>query len=98
MYGSDWEMSLVEPNVKAYMRDFEKLYEALVKDFEPQGPQWRTLADDFFGRNAVQYLGLKQGEQTRRRLDAFYKDRIAMPGWAKKVDAMKRTFSGLTSR
>jgi hypothetical protein len=88
MYGSDWEMCLVEPNVRAYLSDFERLYEVLGKDFEPQGPQWRTLADDFFGRNAVEYLGLKRDQQTRRRLDAFYKDRVAAPGWMKKVDAL----------
>jgi hypothetical protein len=88
MYGSDWEMSLVERNVESYLSGFEQLYDGLRTDLEQHGDQWRTLADDFFGRNATDFLGLRKGEATRMRLEEFYRGRVATPAWMKKVDAL----------
>jgi hypothetical protein len=88
MYGSDWEMSLVERNVEGYLSGFEQLYDGLRTDLESRGTQWRTLVDDFFGRNAADFLGLRKGEATRTRLEKFYRERIATPAWMKKVDAL----------
>jgi hypothetical protein len=89
MYGSDWQMSLVERGVDNYLADFERVYLELQRALEQQGEQFRTLSDDFFGRNAVDYLGLRKGEPARKRLDAFYNGRLnGQPGWMKKIDVM----------
>lgn len=87
MYGTDWEMSLPQKNITNYLRGFERLYAVLGKELMSGGPQWRTLTDDFFALNAVEFLGLRKGEATRARLDAFYEGRL-VPGWIGKVDRL----------
>ena len=91
MYGSDWEMSLPEANVKSYLAGFEALYKTLQHDL---GPGWSTLSDDFLGRNAVEFLGLRSGEATRKRLDQWYAKNLAEPAWMRKVDAIPDRASG----
>jgi hypothetical protein len=40
------------------------------------------------GLNAVAYLGLKPGEATRGRLEAFYKrNKMQLPNWYRKLPA-----------
>jgi hypothetical protein len=82
MYGSDWEMLLIEGSDSAnYLRNFEWIVSNL-------GDQ-SDFAARFFGANAADYLLLRSGGATRRRLDAFYAQRrVRTPQWAQKVDAL----------
>ena len=90
MYGSDWEMLLIEPgDTSAYLRNFEKIFEKLDKATDLGATV--KLSDAFFGLNAADYLGLKSGRQTRTRLDTFYvRNGVAKPLWATKVDCLGR--------
>lgn len=93
MYGSDWEMLLVEPgDTSAYLRNFVKIFEGLDKDgfLGANG----KISNAFFGRNAASYLRLKNGTPGKRnwgreRLDSFYaRHGIPKPLWAIKVDCL----------
>lgn len=88
MYGSDWEMSLPELGVDRYLTAFETVFAKLQADLAKLDPAWNSLEDDFFGRNAAVYLGLRKGGATRARLDKFYGRRVSPPDWARKVDAL----------
>jgi hypothetical protein len=45
------------------------------------------LTDAFFGWNAVEWLGLRKGHQTRKRLEDFYsRHGFAVSPWSQKVD------------
>jgi hypothetical protein len=82
MYGSDWEMLLIEGGASAnYLSNFEWI----VSNLGDQG----DFAARFFGANATDYLLLRSGGATRKRLDAFYAQRgVRKPQWAQKVDAL----------
>lgn len=89
MYGTDWEMTLVEGSVEGYFVQFVNLFE----DFESR-PALRAaglsdLGKKFFGENAVDWIGLRKGDAARERLDAFYESNgVPQPDWAKKVDEL----------
>lgn len=69
MYGSDWHML-----ARVYGNQF---YLQRMRESIPQ-----QIADGFFGRNAINYLGLAPGRENRRRLDDFYRKRnMAPPVW-----------------
>ncbi len=90
MYGSDWEMLLIEPgNTAAYLRNFERLF----AEYDNSGSLGTTgrISDAFFGRNAARYLGLLDANSLgRKRLDDFYTfNGIQKPLWAKKVDCLR---------
>lgn len=88
MYGSDWEMMLIEgPNVDQYLARFESIFAEL--DGDPTLGAAGRLSDQFFGRNAVTLFGLRQNEQTRTRLERFYARRgVPVPVWMRKVDGV----------
>lgn len=71
------------------LKDFIDLFSELRDrpDFRAAG--LTDLASRFFGGNAVNWLGLRKGEPTRVRLDAFYR-RHGVPDsdWMTKVDKM----------
>ena len=86
MYGTDWEMVVIEGSLTTgYLDDFMAVFDQLAADssLNPRG----DLVNRFFGRNAVEYLGLRKGNATRQRLDAFHRGR-PQPGWMAKVDAL----------
>ncbi len=86
MYGTDWEMVVIEDKLTTgYLDDFMAVFEQLAADssLNPRG----DLVNRFFGRNAVGYLGLRSGQRTRQRLDAFHRGR-PQPAWMAKVDAL----------
>jgi hypothetical protein len=90
MYGSDWEMLLIEPGeTAAYLRNFERLF----AKFDKEGSFGATgkISDAFFGVNAARYLGLLDADSPcRKRLDAFYDwHGIKKPLWAIKVDCLR---------
>ena len=88
MYGTDWEMTLTEGSVTSYLEDFVTLFEGMEARPAMQARGLTGLSSKFFGGNAVAWAGLRRGEATRRRLDAFYAvNRVAKPDWAAKVDA-----------
>jgi hypothetical protein len=82
MYGSDWSLLMKEIEMRAYFEDFVRMYSAL----DPTG----KVSAKFFGENAVEYLGLRDG-RTRQRLLDFYKDngvhfdRDGQPAWMRKI-------------
>jgi predicted TIM-barrel fold metal-dependent hydrolase len=82
MYGTDWEMVIMEGGTTAYLELFEEVMADLSQD-STISPH-RDLADRFFGLNAASYLGLRPGDANRARLDAFFGS--AKPAWMKKVD------------
>lgn len=72
MYGTDWFMTPQGGDV----------YLANMKEALPP-PAHR----DFYGGNAARFLGLAKGQDTRRRLEAFYRKwGIEAPSWARKID------------
>ncbi len=70
MYGSDWMLLDREPRNEGY-------YEAMRTKFS--GVLGASAIDDFLGQNAVRFLGLHQGQQTRARLEKFYTDNQQAP-------------------
>lgn len=86
MYGTDWEMIIIEGRrIAAYLKDFEKIFAEFDKD--PSLGSLGRLSNRFFGINAANYLGLHQGSSNRGRVDAFY-SRMGVVGiqWLAKVD------------
>jgi len=71
MYGTDWNLLMNQGDIGSYVTDFVAVFEQLDKD--PQIPKisGRSVSEQFFGYNAVDWLGLRSG-QTRDRLTAFY--------------------------
>jgi hypothetical protein len=89
MYGSDWEMSIIERNVQTYLSGFEAMYTTIEANLRARSLAFTGLADKFFGRNAATYLGLARGERTRERLAGFYRDNgVSEPYWMTKVDKL----------
>lgn len=87
MYGTDWTMILTQKNVERYLSDFMDVMRR-IEEAEP-GLRVRqtTLSNAFFGRNAVEFLGLRSGRGNRRRIEAFYaRHKMEEPDWMKKVD------------
>jgi hypothetical protein len=86
MYGSDWEMLIIEGTAsKNYLNIFERIFKNLDQAHIP-GARGK-LSTQFFGFNAANYLSLQANSVPRRRLDAFYSTRgIPTPHWVTKVD------------
>jgi predicted TIM-barrel fold metal-dependent hydrolase len=64
MYASDWLLLSLESGSASYRRAFEDVMERLESEFP-------GLAERFFVRNALDYLGLGPNGATRRRLVRF---------------------------
>ena len=74
LYGSDWEMLGIEAHSDQYFERFAKLL-ANPKLFEPDIPPHVLSA------NAEDFLGLHSGQNTRSRLEDFYKRRGVTAEW-----------------
>jgi hypothetical protein len=84
MYGTDWEMIVVEgPESEQYLQRFEVIYGEL--DHDSSLGAYGKLSDRFFGENASIFLGLREGQPNRTRLDAYY-GIGTKPAWMSKVD------------
>lgn len=89
MYGTDWEMTLAEGSVAAYLEDFVTLFGAMEARPALRAQGLAGLASKFFDGDAAAWAGLRRGEAARGRLDRFYAlHRVAPPDWAAKVDAL----------
>ena len=88
MYGTDWTMILPQKNVERYLSDFMDVMRR-IEDAEPGiGARETTLSNAFFGRNAVEFLGLRSGRGNRVRLERFYaQNKVPEPDWMRKVGA-----------
>jgi len=87
MYGTDWEMTLTQGSVDAYLTDFIRLFGDLEQRAEFRTARLEDLTLKFFGGNAVNWLGLRKGDPARGRLDAFYRrNKVPTPDWMTKVD------------
>ncbi len=88
MYGTDWTMILPQKNVERYLSDFIDVMRR-IEEAEPLiGARQTTLSDAFFGRNAVEFLGLRTGRGNRGRLESFYvQNKVPEPDWMRKVGA-----------
>jgi len=87
MYGSDWEMLLVEKDVDNFLENFINIIKDLEERTGTKSVGKHSLSDSFFGWNAVRYLGIQRGGSTRNRLEQFYtKHKIRTPDWMAKVD------------
>ncbi len=91
MYGTDWTMILPQKNVERYLSDFVDVI-GRIEAAEPAiRARQTTLADAFFGRNAIEYLGLRAGRGNRRRLEIFYaQNKVPQPDWMSKVNSIKQ--------
>ncbi|HBO7163504.1 TPA: amidohydrolase family protein [Pseudomonas aeruginosa] len=88
MYGTDWEMTLAHGNVGGYLSDWANLLQAMEARPAIKQAGLVGLSDKFFGLNAAEWIGLRQGEESRRRLNAFYAaNGVSPPDWAMKIDA-----------
>jgi hypothetical protein len=89
MYGSDWSLLMLEKDMQEYFSDFVWMYSQLDESL-PSGESTETLSNKFFGENAVDYLGLRDG-RTRQRLTDFYAtrgmtfQRQGQPVWMRKI-------------
>lgn len=89
MYGTDWEMTLAEGPIDSYLTQFVQLFDRLESRPIIQAQGLSGLSSKFFGSNAVNWLGLRGGERTRERLQAFYEaNGVPKPDWAAKVDKL----------
>lgn len=89
MYGTDWTMILPQKNVERYLSDFMDVMRRIEQAEPGIGARQTSLSNAFFGRNAVEYLGLRTGRGNRRRLETFYtQNKLAEPDWMKKVRAI----------
>lgn len=72
LYGSDWLCMGTHTRYRGY---FAKMYDllgnALAKNSGTSSAAAEIMAD-IFGRNAVRFLGLTQGQKTRERLENFF--------------------------
>lgn len=88
MYGTDWEMTVVEGDVHAYLTNFVELMDDLQSRPALLAQGVANARKNFFGLNAATWAGLHQGEPSRIRLEAFYaKTGVAATDWMKKLDA-----------
>jgi predicted TIM-barrel fold metal-dependent hydrolase len=86
MYGTDWTMILPQKNVERYLSDFMDVMRRIEQAEPGLRARQTSLSNAFFGRNAVEYLGLRTGRGNRRRLEAFYaRHKLTEPDWMKKV-------------
>lgn len=86
MYGSDWSMILTQKNVKHYLANFIELMARVEEAAPGKVVRQTTLSDAFFGRNAAEFLGLRQNRGNRKRLERFYAaNAVAQPDWMTKV-------------
>ncbi len=86
MYGTDWKMVLIEEGNGQYLSDFEKILPRVEEEAKKEGLVLAGLPANFFGRNAMDFLGLKTG-RSRERIDAFYKKYLPkdfVPSWMAK--------------
>jgi hypothetical protein len=93
LYGTDWNLLLHIGNVQGYQKRFQALADGLPHADSAVGGH--TIRERFLGWNAVDYLGLRVGEQNRTRLEAFYKANgldtshpDSKPAWMIKVDRL----------
>lgn len=86
MYGTDWTMILTQKSVRTYLADFIEIMRRLEDAEAGANVRQTSLANAFFGRNAVEFLGLRRGRGNRERLERFYARRgISEPDWLRKV-------------
>lgn len=86
MYGTDWTMILPQRNVDRYLSDFTDVMRRIEKDQPSITARQTSLSNAFFGKNAVQYLGLAAGQPNRRRLETFYAlNKVPEPDWMQKL-------------
>lgn len=90
MYGSDWSLLMLEEEMQKYFADFVSMYLQLDKSRPASGESQVSLSDRFFGANAIDYLGLRDG-RGRQRLANFYAthgmtfDQGQQPVWMEKI-------------
>ena len=85
LYGTDWSLLVHLGSNSHYLKDFEGILKSLPT---PSDGSNRTASERFFGRNAVEYIGLASAQCTRKRLETFYsKYCMDKPDWMLKVDA-----------
>jgi predicted TIM-barrel fold metal-dependent hydrolase len=86
MYGTDWTMILSQKNVERYLSDFIQVMQRIEDEQPGIGARQTSLSNAFFGRNAVEFLGLSAGRGNRRRLEGFYEqNKVPAPEWMAKV-------------
>jgi hypothetical protein len=82
MYGSDWSLLMLEQDMKAYFAEFVRMY----SEIDATG----RCSAQFFGDNAVEYLGLRDGRTRKRLLDFYANCRVQFekdqqPIWMRKI-------------
>jgi hypothetical protein len=86
LFGTDWKMLLAEAHAGHYSERFLTLLKELGS--RPEFKDISGLPQRVMGGNATDFLGLHKGDQTRNRLETFYKARgVGKPGWMEKVDS-----------
>lgn len=84
-FGSDWKMLTLERGASQFPVRMDRVVNALAKAAGEVDPIKFSKA--FFAGNAVALLGLRKGQKTRGRLDAFYAaNDVPQPSWAAKLD------------
>lgn len=87
MYGTDWNLLINVGKIKPYLANFISILQ------DVDAATGSHASERFFGYNAAEWIGLKQGMPARKRLTDFYKrngwdsDRNP-PDWMQKLDSM----------
>jgi len=90
MYGTDWNLLINVGKIKPYLSNFISILNQV------DTATGSHVSERFFGYNAAEWIGLKQGMPARKRLTDFYKnhknnnfdpDRTP-PDWMQKLDSM----------
>jgi hypothetical protein len=72
LYGSDWLCMGTKARYQDYFNKMHALLAKALSENDKTKAQAGEIMADIFGRNAIRYLGLPQGQKTRDRLEAFY--------------------------
>jgi predicted TIM-barrel fold metal-dependent hydrolase len=80
MYGSDWIMLGKEQAFESYESAIAAELTAL--------PMTQAQIGRFFGGNAIRYLGLKQGQVNRQRIDQYNARHALSSKWLEEIDAL----------
>lgn len=77
---------LEKAEVDRYLSDFTDVMRRIEAAEPSVGARGTSLSNAFFGHNAVEFLGLRDGRGNRSRLETFYTQyNVPQPDWMRKV-------------
>ena len=81
LYGSDWHELMTSLSSSTYYRDWTRLMDG----------RFNRHAEGILGQNAADFLGLRQGQEGRKRLENFFAHWQVKADWLPMVDRGRST-------